>query len=1012
MSRTLHPALTAGAATALALALTSTTVLPATGMPVVLEGPDVRMAAVDPAVQSGQVASEVKGEKEQSLVIGGVDPDALPQSGRGEPTPAASPTPPAGPEATEPAEAPEVEGASAVTVPSRSSEPADSTVPSVSSASTPSTGSAPLAGAGDRSTGFALMSSVESAAPTTAAGAKRQGAGKPSDAALRALQDKAEASTAVDAPAAAEADELAPTALEEAAADNGVDAAGIAALTQPIETIDFLVAGVTWDIADAGQVTDVSLRVREGETWTDWSTMEIHDGDEKPGADRVGTEPLVSSGADAIQVRIETVDGEVPSGLTLDLVDPGTAETDGKLEPASVESSAAQQQGVAADTGGTVEAEAASTTTAASSTAEFAPAVQAQRGLITGTAQAATTATNTNADALLKPAIITRAQWGANESWVQDYGTPAADLKAMYVHHTAGSNNYTEAGAYAQIRGIYSYHARSLQWGDIGYQFLVDKYGNIFQGRRGSIDQPVQGAQAGGFNTDTIGVSAMGNYDTAAAPAAMVKAIEKVLAWQALRYGVNPTATTTLTQRGNAASARWSDGKRVSVPTILGHYTTNTTACPGQYLIAKLPSIRTNVKSMVDGASRGGIVTPAPALKAPTLPVGPYKLAAPGTNATLSWNAVSGADHYQIMYRAVPHGTGQVTGQPWQAGRTTTSRSMAVSADPGETAQFAVRAVRNGVAGPQKYLGQHTGPVSWDHPGVHFAAMNRVADSYGVGGQGIRTTGRGAAVRIEDAAQAERVVVTADVASGRADIEVTRDGKYAGMMRISGPGVTVCALNLPAGSNVRLELKNSATTTLTNISLTRSGQSQDLYLHPSRCQATFTDVVPGDNYFSAVDWMLKSGITNGYADRTFGIRRNISRGESVAFIHRYIDPVFTAKNSAPFRDVARNHTFFLPISWARAKGIAKGYGGSTFGVGKNVTRGEFASFLYRAAKPTYTVPKKKSFSDVPTGSAHHAAISWMKSTGLSKGYANSRYNPTRPITRGEVALILQRFDRR
>jgi uncharacterized protein with LGFP repeats len=1009
MSRTLHPALKAGAATALALALTSTAVLPATAMPVVPEAPAAPTTPADPAVQSGQAASEVRGEEEQSIAIGGIDPEALPEPAQVESTP---------------------------------SEPSEPTAPAASSATTaPSAEATPQADADERSTGFALTSltgpaasaapaataaptaSTSAPAPTPQGGeAEPKNAGQPSDVVLRKLQDKAEASTAtIDAPAAAEAPELAPTVLEEAAADDGVDAADIAALTQPIETIDFIVAGVTWDIADAGHVTDVSLRVREDSAWTDWSSMEIHDGDEKPGAERVGTEPLVSSGADAIQMRIETVDGEVPAGLELDLIDPGTAETDGKLEPASAASPAlaqtTQQNGV--DSGEPATAEQAFVPSTApstsTSTAAFVPAIQDQQGLITGTAQAATTATNTNADALLKPAIITRAQWGANESLVQDYGTPAKDLKAMYVHHTAGSNNYTAAGAYAQIRGIFTYHAKTLAWGDIGYQFLVDKYGNIFQGRRGSIDKPVQGAQAGGFNTDTIGVSAMGNYDVAAAPAGMVNAIEKVLAWQAYRYGVNPTGSTTLTQRGNAASARWSDGKRVSVPTILGHKVTNTTACPGRYLDAKLPSIRKDVAALVNAAeSRDNAVTPTPtpAVKRPGLPSNPYKLAAPGSTTTLDWNPVSGVDHYQVMYRSVPHGGGNVADQKWLAGRTTKSTSLVVSAEPGETAQFAVRAVRNGVPGPQAYVGQHTAPVSWDHPSVHFAAMNRINDSYGVGGQGIRTTGRGAAVRIENAGAADRVVVTAKVSSGTANFEVTRDGKYVGLMRIAAGGLTVCGLDLPAGSNVRLELTNTATTTLTNIALTRPGHTQDLFLHPTRCQASFTDVVAGDNYFKAVDWMLKEGITTGYANRTFGIRRNISRGESLAFIHRYVDPKHTPQSGTPFRDVPRNHTFFLPISWAESKGIAKGYSNGRFGIGRNVTRGEFASFLYRAAKPKYSVPKSKSFKDVAAGSTHHAAISWMKSTGLSKGYANGQYNPTRPITRGEVALILHRFDQR
>src|SRR5690606_15903632 len=237
----------------------------------------------------------------------------------------------------------------------------------------------------------------------------------------------------------------------------------------------------------------------------------------------------------------------------------------------------------------------------------------------------------------------------------------------------AGTNNYTQAGAYAQIRGIFNYHAVSLNWGDIGYQFLVDKYGTIYEGRRGALDAPVQGAQAGGLNTDTIGVSAMGNYDVTAAPAIMVTAIERVLAWQGARYNVNPTGTTRLTQSGKG-TARWTSGTTVTVPTILGHKVTNSTACPGRYLDAQL---RSTFLRMVGNAQ----VKQPPAR--PSLPSNSYRLDSTGTQATASWNQVSGADHYQIMYRAVPQGGGAITNQAWSAGKTGTATSTVLSNLPG-----------------------------------------------------------------------------------------------------------------------------------------------------------------------------------------------------------------------------------------------------------------------------------------------------------------------------------------
>ncbi|MGM7667184.1 S-layer homology domain-containing protein [Microbacterium sp. A93] len=978
MSRTLHPVLKTGAATALALALAATTVLPATAIPVVPETTGVPTASTpadrppaDPAVATGQEASEVKGAGEESLALGGIDAEALPEVAEQEEAP--------------PAESPEdkvEEREEPVPTPDAETDAADEA---------------------DEADAAAALMSLTVPASGTASPAPRpaESGSQPSDVVIQNLQEKAQAApTTLDAPVAEEAEELTTSVMDHAlSATKDVEVEKIATLTQPVETMDFIVAGVTWDIEDAGQVTEVSLRVREGSDWTDWNSMEIHAGDEMPNADRVGTEPLISSGADAIQVRITTVDGENPSGLALDLIDPGVADTDGQLQPASPASPALQQiegeAGLAAQE--PVEAAAASTTRSearATDGADFVPAVHEQQGLITGTAQASTASTGSNA---LKPAIITRAQWGANESVVNDWGTPSKDLKAMYVHHTAGSNNYSASGAYAQIRGIFTYHAVNLRWGDIGYQFLVDKYGKIYQGRRGSIDAPVVGAQAGGFNTDTIGVSAMGNYDVASAPAAMVRAIERVLAWQADRYDVDPTASTRLTQSGKG-TARWSSGTTVTVPTILGHKVTNSTACPGRYLDAQLPTIRKNVDRLVANAQ----VKQPPAQ--PSLPSNSYRLDGTGTQATASWNQVSGADHYQIMYRAVPQGGGAITNQPWSAGKTGTATSTVLSNLPGETAQYAVRAVSGGVVGPQIYLGQHTAPLNWDDRDVYFG--NGTTRSNGT----IRADATREAIRFEGAAQADRVVVSATVASGTASIRVERDGKYAGRMKIRAGGATVCAVPLGAGSNVRLELENNATVTYSSVALTRPGQSQDLGLDNARCQATFGDVNSSQTAFNAVEWMQWSGLSHGYeTDNSFGVHRDIGRGESVAFLYRYLDPRFSVPSKAPFSDVAKGSTFFEPISWAAGTGVTEGYAGGGFKVSKSVTRGEFASFLYRAVKPKFSVPGKSAFSDVSTKSSHHAAIAWMKKEKLSTGYSDGTYRSGQPITRGEAALLLHRF---
>ncbi|MFB2571307.1 N-acetylmuramoyl-L-alanine amidase [Micrococcus sp. IITD107] len=468
----------------------------------------------------------------------------------------------------------------------------------------------------------------------------------------------ARATEGVESPsidAVPEAEDLTASSLADAIDAPAGDPAQVAVLTDPVETIDFVVGGVTWDISGAGQVTDVSVRVREDAEWTEWTSLEIHDGNERPGLTRVGTEPLVSSGGDAVQVRVSTVDGEVPEGLDLQLIDPGTAATDGQLAPASPASPHLEG----------IEDRAGQAQTASAATAQQTGEEPVRAVLASHTVQPL--ATTTNHESVLKPAIVTREQWGADESITLDWGSPSKDLKAMYIHHTAGSNNYTRAGAYEQIRGIHRYHAATLGWGDIGYQFLVDRYGVIYEGRRGAIEAPVIGAQAGGFNTDTIGVSGMGRFDYssagAAPPTAMVDAMKRVLAWQAYRYDVDPTAKVVLTQSGKG-TARWTSGTQVTVHTILGHSTTNATECPGPYLEAQLPQIRSSVGATVDAAIRThGEYRPPGQVQIPGM-VTPVSQVWESERLTVTWLPGEGAERYVVRRRVAPAGTSDYG--PWE----------------------------------------------------------------------------------------------------------------------------------------------------------------------------------------------------------------------------------------------------------------------------------------------------------------------------------------------------------
>jgi flagellar hook assembly protein FlgD len=190
-----------------------------------------------------------------------------------------------------------------------------------------------------------------------------------------------------------------------------------------------------------------------------------------------------------------------------------------------------------------------------------------------------------------KPNIVTRAQWGANESLRS--GSPStAPVKVAFVHHTVSGNRYTRAQAPAIVRGIYYYHTKALHWSDIGYNFLVDRYGTVYEGRYGGVTKGVIGAQVLGFNTGSTGVSMIGTFSDVKPPAVAVRALEKLLAWKLDINHVNPLGKGTLVCR---YGQKFKTGQHVVFPAIAGHRQANYTECPGTKLYRLLPSIRAAV---------------------------------------------------------------------------------------------------------------------------------------------------------------------------------------------------------------------------------------------------------------------------------------------------------------------------------------------------------------------------------------------------------------------------------
>jgi hypothetical protein len=192
------------------------------------------------------------------------------------------------------------------------------------------------------------------------------------------------------------------------------------------------------------------------------------------------------------------------------------------------------------------------------------------------------------------PPLIDREAWGANEAIRRAPPSYATALQFALVHHTAGTNSYTASQSAAIVRGIEVYHVKGNGWNDIGYNFLVDKNGQVFEGRYGGIDKPVIGAHAEGFNTGSVGVAVLGTYGSSAPPAVARTALANLLAWRLDIAHVDPKSTLTWVSGGNA---RFASGVPVFIRAVSGHRDTGFTSCPGAALYAQLDAIARQAQS-------------------------------------------------------------------------------------------------------------------------------------------------------------------------------------------------------------------------------------------------------------------------------------------------------------------------------------------------------------------------------------------------------------------------------
>ena len=306
----------------------------------------------------------------------------------------------------------------------------------------------------------------------------------------------------------------------------------------------------------AGEMREVEIRVRHGEQWSGWNTVENGD-------------PLYAGGADAVQLRADF-------------------EPSGELHYVSLSDGSG---GVLGSVRGVIHE-------AFLSLASSEPV----RSLAPGVAEAARKRRTPP-----MPAFVPRSAWGAD--------TPATgcpprapavygQVQAAVVHHTVSAVDYTPAEAPGIVLGICRYHVYANGWNDIGYNALVDSYGTVYEGRAGGLNLPVVGAHTEGYNSQTTGVASIGDHTTVPPTSAAVNSIVNYLAWKMFTARAIPaTGAATLLSAGGSTN-RFAAGSSVTVPRVFGHGTTNATECPGATMAPMVASIQARVQARINKYTR------------------------------------------------------------------------------------------------------------------------------------------------------------------------------------------------------------------------------------------------------------------------------------------------------------------------------------------------------------------------------------------------------------------------
>jgi hypothetical protein len=553
-----------------------------------------------------------------------------------------------------------------------------------------------------------------------------------------------------------------------------------------------------------------------------------------------------------------------------------------------------------------------------------------------------------------QPSMVSRASWGAMAQ--DDCGPELFDqtVVAVAIHHTAGTNDYVASDVAGIVRSIQAYHEVTLKWCDIGYNFLVDKFGTIYEGRGGGIAVAIHGAHAGEWNTNTTGISLIMNTETYDPSTAVIDSVAKVAAWKLANNYRDPLGKVTIAKK--------------TIDVIFRHGDVQATLCPGKYMNAKMASLRTKVAALVNAAQASPIKAKWEAMGVTSVGQ-PYQL----ETSVGSGRYTVFSSGYRIYWSSA---TGAVP--VW---------------GPGAMGSYYVEH-----SGPLGALGFPVAAEVGLPDGTYYQAFEKGWLTWAAG------VGIGVVVGVSVSGQAALgSTLTANAAVAPTDPTLSyqwlRDGKPISGATASTHkviGADMCySLSVKVSSQFVSAESASVTPVFSDV------PSSHTFYRPI-CWAANKGLTTGSG--NMTDYS-PSNVVNRGSMAAFLYRLAGS-------------PSWTPPTTSPFADVPTTHNFYSAITWLYNQRITVGVrigGALYYQPGNTVSRGSMSAFMYRlGGSPSWTPPVKSPFADLAKTNTFYSTVTWLAHQKIAFGSrvgGELVYQLSSPVNRGSMTAFMQRLSK-